>query len=171
MATTHLITGGQRSGKSTYALKIAESLSCNPVYIATAKVWDDEFAERIARHKNERGEHWTNFEELLYVGNCEIDGRVVLFDCVTLWLTNIYFLNDQDVDKSLDWAKKEWDRLVLNNSTIIVVTNEIGLSPIPDNALTRRFVDLQGWMNQYIASKAENVTLMVSGIGVKIKQS
>ena len=170
MSTIHFITGGQRSGKSTYALNKALLLSRNPVYLATAKVWDEEFEKRIDRHKQERGEQWTNIEEQLYVSNCDVNGRVVLLDCITLWLTNIYFLNNQDVDKSLDWAKSEWNKLVEKDVTLLVVTNEIGMSPIPDNALTRRFVDLQGWMNQYIAQKANQVTLMVSGIPVEIKK-
>jgi len=170
MSKIHFITGGQRSGKSTYALNKALLLSDNPVYLATAKVWDEEFEKRIDRHKQERGDQWTNIEEQLYISNCQVDGRVVLLDCITLWLTNIYFLNNQDVDKSLDWAKKEWDKFIEKDATFLVVTNEIGLSPIPDNALTRRFVDLQGWMNQYIAQKANQVTLMVSGLPVEIKK-
>ena len=170
MSKIHFITGGQGSGKSTYALNKALLLSDNPVYLATAKVWDEEFEERIDRHKQERGDQWTNIEEQLYISNCQVDGRVVLLDCITLWLTNIYFLNNQDVDKSLDWAKKEWDKFIEKDATFLVVTNEIGLSPIPDNALTRRFVDLQGWMNQYIAQMANQVTLMVSGLPVEIKK-
>jgi len=79
MASIHFITGGQRSGKSSYALKIAENLSENPVYIATAKVWDDEFANRIERHKQERGDNWINYEAELFVSKCNIDKKVVLF--------------------------------------------------------------------------------------------
>lgn len=83
-----LITGGQRSGKSTKAEALALSLSTNPVYVATAKVWDEEFRERVRRHQERRGPEWTNIEEELYLSRHDLTGRVVVVDCVTLWLTN-----------------------------------------------------------------------------------
>jgi len=83
-----LITGGQRSGKSEKAEELALSLSPNPVYVATAHVWDDEFRERIRRHQERRGPQWTNIEEELYLSRHDLTGRVAVIDCVTLWLTN-----------------------------------------------------------------------------------
>ena len=165
-----LITGGQRSGKSTKAEELALSLSDNPVYLATAHVWDDEFRERVRRHQERRGPQWTNIEEEIYLSRHDLTDRVVVIDCVTLWLTNFFFANDSNVDKSLEQAKAEFDAFTNHDATYIFVTNEIGLGGVSENALQRRFTDLQGWMNQYIAQKADEVILMVSGIPVKVKE-
>ena len=164
-----LITGGQRSGKSTKAEELALSLSVNPVYVATAHIWDEEFRERVRRHQERRGPQWTNIEEEMYLSRHDMTGKVVVIDCVTLWLTNFFFNNDSDVDKSLELAKKEFDVFTSKDATYIFVTNEIGLGGVSENAIQRKFTDLEGWMNQYIASKAVEVILMVSGIPVKIK--
>ena len=163
-----LITGGQRSGKSEKAEALALSMSTNPVYLATAHVWDDEFRERVRRHQQRRGPEWTNIEEELYLSRHDLTGRVVVIDCVTLWLTNWLMAND-NVDAILAEAKREFDAFTNHDATYIFVTNEIGLGGVSDNALQRKFTDLQGWMNQYIASKADEVILMVSGIPVRIK--
>ena len=164
-----LITGGQRSGKSTKAEELALSLSVNPVYVAPAHIWDEEFRERVRRHQERRGPQWTNIEEEMYLSRHDMTGKVVVIDCVTLWLTNFFFNNDSDVDKSLELAKKEFDVFTSKDATYIFVTNEIGLGGVSENAIQRKFTDLEGWMNQYIASKADEVILMVSGIPVKIK--
>jgi len=164
-----LITGGQRSGKSKKAEELALSLSPTPVYMATAHVWDDEFRERVRRHQERRGPQWTNIEEEMLLSRHDITGRVVVIDCVTLWLTNFFFANSSDVDVSLRLAKEEFDAFTKADATYIFVTNEIGLGGISADALQRKFTDLQGWMNQYIADKADEVILMVSGIEVKIK--
>ena len=99
----------------------------------------------------------------------DLTGRVAVVDCVTLWLTNFFFQNNSDVDKSLEAAKAEFDAFTQHDATYIFVTNEIGSGGVSDNAIQRKFTDLQGWMNQYIASRADEVILMVSGIAVKIK--
>ena len=164
-----LITGGQRSGKSSKAEELALSLSGNPVYLATAHVWDEEFRERVRKHQERRGPQWTNIEEEIHLSHHDLSGRVVVIDCVTLWLTNFFFQLDSQVDKSLEAAKKEFDAFTQNNATYIFVTNEIGNGGTSENAIQRKFTDLQGWMNQYIASKADEVILMVSGIPVKVK--
>ena len=164
-----LITGGQRSGKSEKAEALALSLSTNPVYLATAHVWDDEFRERVRRHQERRGPEWTNIEEELYLSRHDLTGRVVVIDCVTLWLTNWLMANDA-VDAILAEAKREFDAFTQHDATYIFVTNEIGLGGVSDNALQRKFTDLEGWMNQYIAGKADEVVLMVSGIEVKVKE-
>ena len=164
-----LITGGQRSGKSTKAEELALSLSPNPVYLATAHIWDEEFRERVRIHQERRGPQWTNIEEEMYLSRHDMTGRVVVIDCVTLWLTNFFFANNSDVDKSLELAKAEFDAFTSKDATYIFVTNEIGLGGVSENAIQRKFTDLEGWMNQYIASKADEVILMVSGIEVKIK--
>ena len=171
MAKIILITGGQRSGKSTYAEKMALSLSDNPVYMATAHIWDDEFRERVLRHQERRGPQWTNIEEEKYISKYDLFGRVVLVDCLTLWSTNFFYEagDDASVDDVLDSLKGEFDAFTRQNATFVLVTNEIGLGGTSINAVQRRFTDLLGWLNQYVASKADSVILMVSGIPVKIK--
>ena len=163
-----LITGGARSGKSRYAEELALSLSKNPVYMATAHVWDDEFRERVKKHQERRGPEWTNIEEEMLLSRHDLTGRVAVIDCITLWCTN-YFFQMQEVDASLEALKAEFDRFTAKDATYIFVTNEIGMGGVSDNAVQRKFTDLQGWMNQYVASRADEVILMVSGIPVKIK--
>lgn len=164
-----LITGGQRSGKSKKAEELALSLSPNPVYMATAHIWDEEFRERVRKHQARRGPQWTNIEEETALSQHDMTGRVVVVDCVTLWLTNFFFANNSDVDKSLELAKAEFEKFTEPDATYIFVTNEIGSGGVSENAIQRKFTDLEGWMNQYIASKADEVILMVSGIEVKVK--
>lgn len=170
-----LITGGQRSGKSVYAEKLALSLSDNPVYMATAHVWDDEFRERVRRHQERRGPQWENVEEEKCLSKHNIFNKVVVIDCVTLWCTNFFFNrengadNQPCVDEALDEIKAEFDRFTSQDATFIFVTNEIGSGGTSTNAVQRRFTDMLGWMNQYVAGCADEVILMVSGIPVKIK--
>ncbi len=164
-----LITGGQRSGKSREAERLALSLTDHPVYVATAHIWDEEFHQRVVRHQERRGPQWTNIEEERELGRHDLTGRVVVIDCITLWLTN-YFVQDSRPEAVLDMAKAEFDRFTAHDATYIFVTNEIGSGGTSENALQRRFTDLQGWMNQYVASQADEVVLMVSGIAVKVKR-
>lgn len=168
MSKLILITGGQRSGKSQYAEQMALSLSTNPVYMATAHVWDDEFRERVRRHQERRGREWTNIEEETALSRHKVEGRVVLVDCLTLWATN-YFFQLQDVDETLKQMKQEFDKFTSQDATFIFVTNEIGCGGVSTDAVQRKFTDLLGWMNQYVAQKADEVILMVSGIAVKVK--
>lgn len=164
-----LITGGQRSGKSNYAQQTALSLSENPVYLATSRIWDEEHQKRIERHKADRGTEWTNIEEEKQLSNYRLENRVVLVDCVTLWATNFFFDNNSDVDLSLAMIKDEFDKLIQQEAQFIFVSNEIGLGGTSENKAQRLFMDLQGWINQYIASKANKVYLMVSGIPLQVK--
>lgn len=164
-----LITGGCRSGKSDYAEQMALSLSPNPVYVATARIWDQDFALRVERHKARRATHWTNIEEETNIGRFDFTGRVVLVDCLTLWATNFFFDTNSDPDTCLAAMKSEFDKMVSHDATYIFVTNEIGLGGISDNELQRRFTDLQGSINQYVAARADEVIMMLSGIPVKIK--
>ena len=168
MSKIILITGGQRSGKSRYAEELALNLADSPVYVATAHVWDEEFRERVRRHQERRGPQWTNIEEEKYLSRHDLTGRVAVIDCVTLWLTNFFFEN-QDVDNTLEAVKREFDQFTAHDGTYIFVTNEIGSGGVSVDAVQRRFTDLQGWMNQYIASHADEVILMVSGIPVTVK--
>ena len=163
-----LITGGARSGKSRYAEELALSLSKTPVYVATAHVWDEEFRERVRKHQERRGPEWTNIEEEKELSRHDLTGRVAVIDCITLWCTN-YFFELQKVDTALEALKAEFDKFTAHDATYIFVTNEIGMGGVSDNAVQRKFTDLQGWMNQYVASQADEVILMVSGIAVKVK--
>ena len=163
-----LITGGARSGKSRYAEKLALSLSKNPVYVATAHVWDDEFRERVKKHQERRGPEWTNIEEEKQLSKHDLTGRVAVIDCITLWGTNVFY-ELQEVEPSLEALKAEFDKFVAQDATFIFVTNEIGMGGVSENAVQRKFTDLQGWMNQYVASMADEVVLMVSGIPVVVK--
>lgn len=164
-----LITGGSRSGKSSYAEKMALELSEQPVYLATARIWDEDFRERVRRHQARRGPQWTNLEEEKILSRHDLRGRVVVVDCLTLWCTNFFFDMGSDVDQALAAVQQELDRILDQDATFLLVTNEIGLGGTSENDLQRKFTDLQGWMNQYAASLADEVILMVCGIPVKIK--
>ncbi len=164
-----LITGGQRSGKSNYAERLALSLSSQPYYIATSRVWDEEHRKRIEIHKNNRGKEWQNIEEEKYLSKHNLEDKVVLIDCITLWATNFFFDLDSNVEESLTALKNEFDKFTSQNTHFIFVTNEIGMGEMSQSKIQRKFADLQGWLNQYIASQADEVCLMVSGIVVKIK--
>lgn len=165
-----LVTGGQRSGKSGYAQRLALQLADNPVYLATSRVWDEEYRQRILRHQRDRGPQWTNIEEEKELCKHSLSGRVIVIDCMTLWATNFFFDNDSDVDKSLSELKEEFKRFTDQDAIFIFVTNEIGLGGVSESLIQRRFTDLQGWMNQFAAQQADEVVLMVSGIPIKIKQ-
>lgn len=147
---------------------MALQLTDHPVYVATAHIWDEEFRERVRRHQERRGQQWTNIEEEKYLSRHNLTGRIAVIDCVTLWLTNFFF-ETSDVDQTLAAVKVEFDRFTAHDATFIFVTNEIGSGGVSPDAVQRRFTDLEGWMNQYIAQKADEVILMVSGIPVKIK--
>jgi adenosylcobinamide kinase/adenosylcobinamide-phosphate guanylyltransferase len=164
-----LITGGARSGKSSYAEKMALSLTANPVYLATARVWDEEFRERVKRHQERRGPEWTNIEEEKELSRHDLTGRIVLIDCITMWCNNFFFDLNDDVDATLRAMKEEFLKFTNQDATFIFVTNEIGMGGTSINDIQRRFTDLQGWMNQFVASQADEVILMISGIPVKIK--
>lgn len=166
-----LITGGARSGKSCYAEQLALSLSPNPVYLATSRIWDEEFRQRVLRHQANRGPEWTNLEEEKALSRHRVEGRVVLIDCVTLWCTNYFFDLDADTDKALIAAKQEFDRFTAQDATFIFVTNEIGMGGTSESPIQQKFTDMQGWMNQYIAAQADKVVMTVSGIPVTIKES
>ena len=164
-----LITGGQRSGKSSHAEQMALSLSPHPVYLATSRIWDEEHHLRIERHKESRSKRWVNIEEEKELSKHHYSQKVVLVDCVTLWATNFFFDLQSDVEKSLAELKKEFDSLTAQDAHFIFVTNEIGMGEMPQNQLQRKFTDLQGWLNQYIAARADEVVLMVCGIPMKVK--
>lgn len=165
-----LITGGQRSGKSRHAELLALRLSSTPVYMATATVSDEEMERRVALHQARRGDRWTTIEERLYLSRHDIYNKVVVVDCVTLWCTNyMMLLPGADVATLYREITAEFDRFTSQEAIFIFVSNEIGSGGISANAMQRAFTDLQGMVNQYIASRADEVILMVSGIAMTLK--
>ena len=164
-----LVIGGVRSGKSRWAMMRAGSLSARPVYVATSRQWDDDHSRRIDRHRAERGPEWTTIEEPVAIGSLDLAGRVVVVDCLTLWLANLFFDAGKDSDAVLSQAMGELDRLVACSATWFIVTNELGQGVHGDTEVCRKFVDLQGFTNQHAATLADTVVLMVAGIPVSVK--
>lgn len=166
----HFVTGGQRSGKSSFAQELALMKSNTPIYLATSRIWDDDFKERVDRHKSDRGDNWTTLEIPLHISQADIENKVVVLDCITLWLTNLYFDNQElKIDDILEMAKVELNQLFEKHCELVIISNEIGMGGHAENAVARRFTDLQGWVNQFVASLADEVTLMISGLSLKIK--
>ena len=166
----YFVTGGTRSGKSRYAMDLALSLSDNPIYVATARIWDEDFADRVKRHESDRDDRWQLLEEEKYVSsNKQIEERIVLVDCLTLWLTNFFTDSNSDIDYTLAEIKKELDLLVTKASSVVLISNEIGMGMHADTDIGRNFADLQGWANQYAAQKADEVIFMVSGLPMTVK--
>jgi adenosylcobinamide kinase/adenosylcobinamide-phosphate guanylyltransferase len=165
----YFITGGERSGKSSYAQKLALQLSNHPVYLATARKWDGDFEKRIARHQAERDDRWTNVEEEKHVSQVAIENKVVVMDCVTLWLTNLFIDSKSNVEESLHFARTELAKAFQQDRTWIIISNEIGMGVHATTETGRKFVELQGWINQHIAERADEVVFMVSGIPMTIK--
>ncbi|MCK8495127.1 bifunctional adenosylcobinamide kinase/adenosylcobinamide-phosphate guanylyltransferase [Spirosoma sp. RP8] len=165
------VSGGARSGKSRYAQERARQLSDSPVYVATAHIWDDEFGRRVERHRNERGPEWTTFESERDLNNLPLENRVVVIDCVTLWLTNLFMAFDNDIEQTLNAFKAEIDSLRQLSGTFLIISNEIGMGLHADTELGRKFTDLQGWANQYVATHAEEAIFMVSGLPLCLKKN
>ncbi|MCD7722129.1 MAG: bifunctional adenosylcobinamide kinase/adenosylcobinamide-phosphate guanylyltransferase [Prevotellaceae bacterium] len=166
-----LVTGGQRSGKSEYAERLALSLSPRPLYIATARVRDEEMRLRVERHRQRRAGRWDTLEEPLRLSRCKVEGRVALVDCLTLWAAN-WLPEDgslPDVELTLGKLKAELDGFLGQEATFIFVGNETGLGGISANALQRTFTDLVGLLNQHVAHLSDEVWLVVAGIPIKIK--
>ncbi len=165
-----MVTGGQRSGKSLFAENLALQLSPRPTYLATAQVYDDEMRHRVEVHKKRREHRWRNLEAPLAIDDISFSpDDTVLVDCLTMWATNWLFEAKEDLQEAFDALKLQIDLLIAAGATLIMVTNEIGLGGTSPNALQRKFTDLQGVINQYVASLSDEVYMLVSGIPVKIK--
>ena len=165
------ITGGVRSGKSRFAQDLALRLNPNPVYLATAKIWDDDFQERVNRHQAERGPEWVNYEAYQNLHQLPLQNRTVVIDCVTLWLTNFFVDTENELEKSLAAFKQEIEYLTQLAGTFIIISNELGMGLHADTAVGRKFTDLQGWANQYVAARADEVIFMVSGLPLYLKKN
>jgi adenosylcobinamide kinase / adenosylcobinamide-phosphate guanylyltransferase len=163
-----LITGGARSGKSTRAEVRALAIPGRPIYIATAEPHDDEMRERIARHRARRGEGWLEREtplELVTALSETDGGGARLVDCLTLWLSNLMHAERNWSEEAARLA----DALARQRSPVVLVTNEVGLGIVPDNALARRFRDAAGLLNQMIARVADEVEFVVAGLPMRVK--
>ncbi len=175
-----LVTGGARSGKSAFAEKLALKLGDGrAAYIATAQIFDSELAYRVELHQARRGDNWTTFEapvaaeeKILAAGK---DFSAILFDCVTLYISNFLCAADLDDEATLrdnlrGLIQKLIDAALSSDAVTIFVTNEVGSGIVPENKLARRFRDLAGLANQVLAAHADKVFLTVAGIAVDVKK-
>jgi adenosylcobinamide kinase / adenosylcobinamide-phosphate guanylyltransferase len=165
-----LVLGGARSGKSRYAESLIEDRPKPWIYLATAEAGDEEMQARIAAHKARRGTDWRTVEvphDLATAIAKLPKGAAVLIDCLTLWLSN-RMLAGADLDSEMMALNKALDAY---DGTLVLVANEVGSGLVPDNALGRRFRDLQGLLNQRIAARASQVILMVAGLPLIVKDS
>lgn len=175
-----LITGGARSGKSEFAEKYIEAAGQKIVYIATAKAYDDEMRRRIAIHRARRPANWQTVESASAAEDAMhtavLNADAVLFDCLTMYLSNLMFAEGVPEEAGERQAfilmemGKVLDAACQGNATVVFVTNEVGLSIVPENALAREYRDLAGLVNQEFAARAEEVYLVVSGLGVELKK-
>ncbi len=165
------VTGGARSGKSSYALHLAEPYE-NRVFLATAEAFDDEMRDRIDRHRDERGSAFTTVEEHLYIDrvfrNLPEGTDVVVLDCLTVWLGNLmHHLGDAAaMDERIDALL---DVLQSPPCDLVIVSNEVGMGIVPDNAMARAFRDLAGTLNRRVAERATHAYLLCSGLPVPLK--
>jgi adenosylcobinamide kinase/adenosylcobinamide-phosphate guanylyltransferase len=169
-----LVLGGARSGKSTHAEKLVThslhgAAPQSAVYIATAQAGDVEMATRIMAHRTRRGTNWTTLEEPLRLDEALVSaaaqGRPVLVDCLTLWLSNV-MLDGGDIDESTDDLLRTLDDVVV---PVVFVSNEVGLGIVPDTPLGRSFRDAQGRLNMRMAERADRVILMTAGLPLTLK--
>jgi adenosylcobinamide kinase/adenosylcobinamide-phosphate guanylyltransferase len=164
-----LVLGGARSGKSRHAERLALASGREPVYLATAQALDDEMAQRIAAHRARRGPAWHTIEEPLdLVATLRREStpeRVVLVDCLTLWLTNLMVAERAIEDESVRLLQA----LPAITGEVILVSNEVGHGIVPDNAMAPRFVDHAGWLHQGIAEQADAVLFMTAGLPQRLK--
>jgi adenosylcobinamide kinase/adenosylcobinamide-phosphate guanylyltransferase len=172
MSRTIFITGGARSGKSRLAEEISEGFGAPLLYIATGRAGDAEMAERIAAHRARRGEKWHTTEEPLRLADAvkSSDGgfQAVLVDCITLWLTNLLLTHD-DAAGALDEVRALAGLFPGLTTPLILVSNEVGMGIVPENALARTFRDLAGKANQILAAAADEVYVTFCGLPLKLK--
>jgi adenosylcobinamide kinase/adenosylcobinamide-phosphate guanylyltransferase len=178
MAEIHLITGGSRSGKSAHAQALAEALPGPRAYVATCPIIDAETAARVKLHREARDAAlWDTIEEPVDLAGAigrATAYRVLLIDCLTLWINNLLFEAEQRGEVFTEEAAAQRSRELIAAcgafpGTVIFVTNEVGMGIVPENELARRFRDCAGRMNQLIAAAAAEVTLVVSGIPLRLK--
>ncbi|HGM5580169.1 TPA: bifunctional adenosylcobinamide kinase/adenosylcobinamide-phosphate guanylyltransferase [Pseudomonas putida] len=167
----NLILGGARSGKSRLAEQLAVTSGLPVTYIATSEPLDGEMNERVRLHRERRPADWGLIEEPLALARVLRDeareGRCLLVDCLTLWLTNLLMLDDEQ--RLAEERDALLDCLASLPGTLILVSNETGLGVVPMGELTRRYVDLAGWLHQAVAERCERVVLTVAGLPLMLK--
>ena len=164
------VTGGARSGKSSFAERRAAELGGEQVtYLATAQAFDAEMEIRIRRHRQERSTGWQTLEEPLAVASV-LEGvqGVVLLDCLSLWVSNLMLRGDTD-EEILTAADALIEVQSRRGGPLIAVSNEVGFGIVPDNALARRYRDTLGWVNQRVAAASDEAWMLVSGLSVRLK--
>ena len=163
------ITGGARSGKSSFALKQASRIAGKKAYIATAEALDEEMRKRIEDHRKQRGKEWDTFEEPLMVA--EVIKKIgdqynaVVLDCLTLWLSNIMHANlsiEAEIERLIS-------SLLSHQTSIFIVSNEVGMGIVPENEMARKFRDMAGLLNQKVTGAADEVYIVIAGIPLRIK--
>lgn len=168
-----LVLGGCRSGKSRFAQALAEQLGKRKTFIATAEPFDNEMRERIARHRAARGPEWQTVEAPAALADAIHDetakADVVLVDCLTVWLGNLLCPEHEPPRWHDDAVPALLDELQRRRGHVVVVSNEVGLGIVPDNALARRFRDEQGRLNQQVASIADCVVFLAAGLPLVLK--
>ena len=166
-----LILGGARSGKSRYAETLAKESAKEVIYLATARVLDDEISQRVKQHQLDRPQHWQTVEEPIKLADTlrqwSSTKRLILVDCLTMWVNNLLAENNPAL------MRNELDKLISQlpdfPGTIIFVSNEVGMGVVPMGELTRQFVDETGRLHQRLAQQADQVILMVAGLPQQIK--
>lgn len=163
-----LVLGGAASGKSLYSEKLVNAAAAPKVYVATAQAFDAEMSQKIARHKVQRGDGWTTIEEPIEIASILVEQEtdsVVLLDCATLWLTNVLLADEDEVAMSEALCAA----LAACPARVVVVSNEVGYGIVPENALSRRFREAQGRLNQKIAAQADSVVVVMAGLPLALK--
>lgn len=187
MGKVVLITGGARSGKSSYAESLCKKSENEVVYIATAEILDQEMSDRVRKHREQRPKNWRTVECWNFISpslpQILEHSKTILLDCLTMLVSNLMFLEPvldyehadmerinerevlilQEIDRVLEMVKT-------STSTLIVVTNELGMGIVPENRLSRIYRDIVGRINQRVAGSADDVYFLVSGIPVPIKK-
>lgn len=177
MSKTIFITGGARSGKSVFAEKLALEYQAPLCYLATSQALDSEMAERISLHRERRGEQWHTLEEPLELSRVlqESDSRyrVILVDCITLWLSNLLFAYENqegNIEERILVDVRQLAECLREMATpVILVSNEVGMGIVPENALARLYRDIAGKSNQLLAAAADEVHVVISGIPLRLK--
>lgn len=168
MPKVSLILGGAKSGKSKYAEDLSANYE-NKLYIATAEARDEEMKDRIKAHQKQRGTNWQTIEESLNIkDHLEAQNEpnsVILVDCMTIWLSNL-FEHNCNIETETNLLLKTLPNC---SADVILVSNELGLSIVPENALARKFRDEQGILNQKLAKVANNVVFIAAGLPINLK--
>lgn len=163
-----LVIGGAASGKSRFAETLCDQTGRAKIYVATAQIYDDEMAAKVSKHLAQRGDGWTTIEAPIAVGEVLSQanaGDVVLVDCATLWLTNL-ILGEQDVEAA---TRSLLQAIEVCPASVVIVSNEVGQGIVPDNALSRKFRNAQGQLNQTLAAQAGLVVAVMAGLPLALR--